>query len=139
MYLFSCLQYTFCTIHKSHGTKKFIFCICTSHTMKTKTLISCSVVTQLISIFFTKKTSYCYLICTSVHINLQRCRLFSSPEPLCSQGELTVYPCSVVRRSSCCRCCCGPQCSNIFFSETAGPIKANFMWYIHRKGERKFV
>ena len=47
---------------------------------------------------------------------------FSSPEPLGSQGELIVYPSSkhpsVVRRRS--------QCSKIFFSETAGPIKAKF-------------
>ena len=52
--------------------------------------------------------------------------IISSPEPLGSQGELIVYPssrrpsvrrpsASVVRRS---------QCSKIFFSETAGPIKA---------------
>ena len=43
-------------------------------------------------------------------------------------GELIVYPWSGVRRpsvrpsSSVVR----PQCSNIFFSETAGPIKAKF-------------
>ena len=42
---------------------------------------------------------------------------FSAPEPLGSQGELIVYPWSGVRR---------PQCSNIFFSETAWPIKAKF-------------
>ena len=47
----------------------------------------------------------------------------SSPEPLGSQGELIVYPSSRrpsvgVRRRS--------QCSKIFFSETAGPIKAKF-------------
>ena len=33
-------------------------------------------------------------------------------------GELIVYPWSGVRRR--------PQCSNIFFSKTAGPIKAKF-------------
>ena len=47
---------------------------------------------------------------------------FSSPEPLGSQGELIVYPCSGVR----CRCRCRrrQQCLNIFSSETAWPIKA---------------
>ena len=44
--------------------------------------------------------------------------IFSSPEPLGSQGELIVYQWSGVRRR--------PQCSNIFFSETAWPIKAKF-------------
>ena len=34
--------------------------------------------------------------------------IFSSPEPFGSQGELIVYPCSVVRRR------CRPQCSNVF-------------------------
>ena len=48
---------------------------------------------------------------------------FSSPEPLGSQGELIVYPCSgvrpsVIRRTS--------TISNIFSSETAWPIKAKF-------------
>ena len=46
--------------------------------------------------------------------------IFSSPEPLGSQGELIVYQwirLSVSRR---------PQCSNIFFSETTWPIKAKF-------------
>ena len=48
-------------------------------------------------------------------------KLFSSPEPSGSQGELIVYPCSVrpsvVRR---------PPFSKIFSSETAWPIKAKF-------------
>ena len=57
--------------------------------------------------------------------------LFSSPEPPGSQGELIVYPCSVVRpsvrrpsvrRPSVRR----PPFSKIFFSETAWPIKAKF-------------
>ena len=43
------------------------------------------------------------------------CLFFSSPEPSGSQGELIVYPCSVVRRRRC-RC---QQCLNIFSSETA--------------------
>ena len=38
-------------------------------------------------------------------------------------GELIVYPWSSVRRPSVGVC---SQCSNIFFSETAGPIKAKF-------------
>ena len=47
--------------------------------------------------------------------------IISSPEPSGSQGELIVYPCSGVR----CRCCRRrQQCLNIFFSETALPIKA---------------
>ena len=53
--------------------------------------------------------------------------LFSSPEPSGSQGELIVYPCSVVRpsvvRPSSVR---RPPFSKIFFSETAWPIKAKF-------------
>ena len=51
----------------------------------------------------------------------------SSPEPWGSQGELIVYPYSVVRCR--CRCCClrhRQQCLNIFSSETALPIKAKF-------------
>ena len=52
--------------------------------------------------------------------------LVSSPEPLGSQGELIVYASSrrpsSVRRPSVRR----PQCSSIFSSETAGPIKAKF-------------
>ena len=48
----------------------------------------------------------------------------SSPEPLGSQGELIVYPCSGVRPSSSVR---RPSTiSNIFSSETAWPIKAKF-------------
>ena len=45
--------------------------------------------------------------------------LFSSPEPLGSQGELIVYPSSgypFIR----------PPFSKIFFSETSWPIKATF-------------
>ena len=37
-------------------------------------------------------------------------------------GELIVYPCSGVRRRRCGR----PPFSNVFFSETAWPIKAKF-------------
>ena len=51
--------------------------------------------------------------------------IISSPEPLGSQGELIVYPCSGVRPSSSVR---RPSStiSNIFSSETAWPIKAKF-------------
>ena len=50
--------------------------------------------------------------------------IFSSPEPLGSQGELIVYPCSGIRLSSVIR---RPSTiSNIFSSETAWPIKAKF-------------
>ena len=48
--------------------------------------------------------------------------LFSSPEPLGSQGELIVYPCSVVRRRRRCR---RSHFSNIS-SKTAWPIKFKF-------------
>ena len=51
--------------------------------------------------------------------------IFSSPEPLGSQGELIVYPSSPaasVRLTSVCR----PPFSKIFFSETTWPIKAKF-------------
>ena len=41
-------------------------------------------------------------------------------------GELIVYPWSGVRRPSSVRRRRRPQCSNIFFSETAWPIKAKF-------------
>ena len=51
----------------------------------------------------------------------------SSPEPSGSQGELIVYPCSVVRPSVVRRPSVRrPQFSKIFFSETAWPIKAKF-------------
>ena len=52
--------------------------------------------------------------------------LFSSPEPSGSQGELIVYPCSVVRPSVVRPSVRRPQFSKIFFSETAWPIKAKF-------------
>ena len=59
--------------------------------------------------------------------------LVSSPEPSGSQGELIVYPCSVVRPSSVRRPSVRrpsvvrrPPFSKIFSSETAWPIKAKF-------------
>ena len=48
--------------------------------------------------------------------------LISSPEPLGSQGELIVYPCSGVRPSF----VRAFTISNIFSSETAWPIKVKF-------------
>ena len=68
--------------------------------------------------------------CTASHFSkFKRLIVFSSPEPLGSQGELIVYPwirrpsgrrrpSSVVRRPF--------TFSNIFSSETAWPIKAKF-------------
>ena len=58
--------------------------------------------------------------CISIQCQRMSLSFFSSPEPSGSQGELIVYPCSGVRRRRC-RC---QQCLNIFFSETAWPIKA---------------
>ena len=52
--------------------------------------------------------------------------IFSSPEPLGSQGELIVYPWSGVRPSSVVRRPSSSTISNIFFSKTAWPIKAKF-------------
>ena len=52
--------------------------------------------------------------------------IFSSPEPSGSQGELIVYPCSVVRPSVRRPSVRRPQFSKIFYSETAWPIKAKF-------------
>ena len=52
--------------------------------------------------------------------------IFSSPEPSGSQGELIVYPCSVVRPSVRRPSVRRPPFSKIFFSETAWPIKAKF-------------
>ena len=57
------------------------------------------------------------------------CDIFSSPEPLGSQGELIVYPCSGVRPSVVVRRPSVPRpstISNIFSSETAWSIKAKF-------------
>ena len=48
--------------------------------------------------------------------------IISSPEPLGSQDELIVYTCSCVRPLSSVH----PLFSNIFFSQTAWPIKAKF-------------
>ena len=61
---------------------------------------------------------------------------FSSPEPLGSQGELTLYPYSGVRcrrRGRRRR----QQCLNIFSSETALPIKAKFYVEPPWEGETK--
>ena len=64
--------------------------------------------------------------------------LFSSPEPLGSQGELIVYPWSGVRRR---------PSSVVVRShfQTSSPLKPldqskpNFMWSLLGKGERKFI
>ena len=53
----------------------------------------------------------------------QNTSLVSSPEPLGSQGELIVYPCSGVHPSSVHRL---STISNIFSSETTWPIEAKF-------------
>ena len=53
----------------------------------------------------------------------QNTSLVSSPEPLGSQGELIVYPCSGIHLSSVRRL---STISNIFSSETTWPIEAKF-------------
>ena len=53
-------------------------------------------------------------VCYNITLCLIYC--FSLPEPLCSPGELIVYPCSGVRS----------HIPNIFSSETAWPIKSRF-------------
>ena len=53
-------------------------------------------------------------------------QIISSPEPSGSQGELIVYPCSVVRPSVVRPSVRRPPFSKIFSSETAWPIKAKF-------------
>ena len=61
------------------------------------------------------------------NLSFMMVKFISSPEPSGSQGELIVYPCSVVRpsvvRPSVVR---RPPFSKIFSSETAWPIKAKF-------------
>ena len=61
--------------------------------------------------------------------------IISSPEPSGSQGELIVYPWSVVRRR--------PSSVHIFqtFSpqKPLGRSKPNFMWSLLGEGERKFI
>ena len=60
-----------------------------------------------------------YVNCSVLKQFSLKTRVFiSSPEPLGSQGELIVYPCSGVRRPS--------TISNIFSTETPWPIKAKF-------------
>ena len=60
--------------------------------------------------------------CIIQHCVQEEMYIISSPEPLGSQGELIVYQCSGIRRTSSVRR--RPQCSNI--SKTAWPIKAKF-------------
>ena len=54
-------------------------------------------------------------------------------------GELIVYLWSGVRRTSSVVVRRRPQCSNIFFSETAWPIEAKFYVEPPWVGERNFV
>ena len=61
--------------------------------------------------------------------------IFSSPEPLGSQGELIVYPCSGVR----CRRGRGQQFQTTSPLKPLGQSKPNFMWSLLGKGEPKFV
>ena len=66
--------------------------------------------------------------------------IFSSPEPSGSQGELIVYPCSVVRPSVVRPSVRRPQFSKIFFSETAWPIKAKFyMKHLWKGGTNVYI
>ena len=58
-------------------------------------------------------------------------KLFSSPGPLCSQGEVIVYPCPVVRRPS--------TILKILASETAWPKSQIFIESLYRKGKRKCI
>ena len=73
-----------------------------------------------LNLHYIETVIYIYLLKDTIY-------LISSPEPSGSQGELIVYPCSVVRpsvrRPSVVR---RPPFSKIFSSETAWPIKAKF-------------
>ena len=77
--------------------------------------------------------SYFQVNQTSIQMNLspklldmRKKAFISSPEPSGSQGELIVYPCSVVRPSVVRPSVRRPPFSKIFSSETAWPIKAKF-------------
>ena len=59
--------------------------------------------------------------------------IFSSPEPLGSQGELIVYPSRRRRPSSL------HHFQRSSFLKPLGQSKPNFMWSLLGKGERKFV
>ena len=65
-------------------------------------------------------------MCRGFNFPPKHCHIISSPEPSGSQGELIVYPCSVVRPSVRRPSVRRPPFSKIFFSETAWPIKAKF-------------
>ena len=71
------------------------------------------------------KSQYIALVCSYI---------VSSPEPLGSQGELIVYPCSGVRPSS-----VRPQFQTSSPLKPLGQSKPNFMWSLLGKGERKFI
>ena len=79
--------------------------------------------------------------CKNGNLSLKKCYIFSSPEPLGSQGELIVYPLSrrpsVVRPSS-----VRPSVHHFQRSSPLKPLgqsKPNFMWSLLGKGEPKFV
>ena len=72
--------------------------------------LSCVIVIIFVSLIFNFQTSF--------HL------FFSSPEPKAQRGAYRIL---MVRRPSVVRPSVRrSQCSNIFFSETAGPIKAKF-------------
>ena len=104
--------------------------------MKTKALISFAVTAKLVCVFVFAYAKAGFLM-MRLKYNVQHILLWkpshanpfyihstssiiSLPVSSCSQDELIVYP-----GSECCHCC-PPQCSNIFSSETAWPIKARF-------------
>ena len=66
---------------------------------------------------------------------MKNCDIFSSSEPLGSQGELIVYPCSGVRPSSVVH----SQFQTSSPLKPLGQSKPNFMWSLLGKGEQKFV
>ena len=67
-------------------------------------------------------------------------QVISSPEPSGSQGELIVYPCSVVRPSVRPSSVRRPPFSKIFSSETAWPIKAKFyMKHLWEEGTNVYI
>ena len=62
--------------------------------------------------------------------------ILSSPEPLGSQGELIVYPCSVVVVMVVVIDHTFQLSSSL---KPLGQSNSNFMWIIVRKGEPKFI
>ena len=64
--------------------------------------------------------------------------VISLPEPLGSQGELIVYPCSGVRCDRHCRRR-RQQFQTSSHLKPLGQSKPNFMWSLLGKGEPKFI